>query len=86
MKKIITMVAVAAASLALASQAHAQFGVIAGLTTSKTSMESAVNDVKNIALYHAGLTCKVDLGVGFAIQPSVIYRAADGFSLKMTHI
>ena len=74
MKRIITLAVVAAASLVLASQARAQFGVIAGLTSSKATAEEAVNDVKNIALYHAGLTYKVDLGAGFAIQPSVIYQ------------
>lgn len=74
MKKLFTLVAVAAASLVMASQAHAQFGIVAGLTSSKTDVSSAVNDVKNIALYHAGLTYKFDLGAGFAIQPAVIYQ------------
>lgn len=74
MKKIITLVAVAAASLVMASKAHAQFGIIAGLTSSRVNASEAVNDVKNIVLYHAGLTYKVDLGAGFAIQPSAIYQ------------
>jgi hypothetical protein len=74
MKKIFAIVAVAAASLVLASQAHAQFGVIAGLTSSKTNAVDAAKDVKNIALYHAGLTYKFNLGAGFAIQPSIIYQ------------
>ena len=74
MKKIIAIVAVAAASLFLASKAHAQFGVIAGLTSSKINLSEAAGDVKNIALYHAGLTYKFDLGAGFAIQPSAIYQ------------
>ena len=74
MKRILTLVAVAAASMILAAQAHAQFGIIAGLTSSKANAEEAIKDVKNIALYHAGLTYKIDLGAGFAIQPSVIYQ------------
>ena len=74
MKKILTLVAVAAASLVMASKAHAQFGVIAGLTSSKINATEAVKDVKNIVLYHAGLTYKFDLGAGFAIQPSAIYQ------------
>ena len=74
MKRIITLMAIAAASLFLASKAHAQFGVIAGLTSSKVNASEAVGDVKNIALYHAGLTYKFDLGAGFALQPSVIYQ------------
>ena len=68
MKKIITLVAVAAASLIMASKAHAQFGIIAGLTSSKVDATEAVKDVKGIVLYHAGLTYKIDLGAGFALQ------------------
>ena len=74
MKRIITLVAVAAASLLMASQAHAQFGIIGGITSSKTDMSAAVDDVSNIALYHAGITSKANLGLGFAIQPSLIYQ------------
>ena len=74
MKRIITLVAVAAASLLVAAQAHAQFGIVAGLTSSNAKADEAVKDVKNIALYHAGLTYKIDLGAGFAIQPAVIYQ------------
>ena len=74
MRRIIILVAVAAASLLTASRAHAQLGVVGGLTSSKTDLESAVGDVKNISLYHAGLTYKFDLGAGFAIQPSVLYQ------------
>jgi hypothetical protein len=74
MKRIITLVAVAAASLVMAAYAQAQPGFIAGLTSSKSDMSSAVDDAENIALYHAGLTYKIDLGAGFAIQPSLIYQ------------
>lgn len=74
MKKIVTLVAVAVASLVMASKAHAQFGVVAGLTSSKVNATEAVKDVKNIVLYHAGLTYKADLGAGFAFQPSLIYQ------------
>ena len=72
MKRIITFVAIAAASLVMASKAHAQFGVIAGLTTSKVSAE--IKDIKNSTLFHAGVTYKFDLGAGFALQPSIIYQ------------
>ena len=74
MKKILILVAAATASLVFASKAHAQFGVIAGLTSSKVNATEAVKDAKNIVLYHAGLTYKFDLGAGFAIQPSAIYQ------------
>ena len=71
MKRIVTFVAIVAASLFLASKAQAQPGIIAGLTSSKSDMASAVDNAKSIALYHAGLTYKIDLGAGFAIQPSL---------------
>ena len=73
MKKIFTLVAVAAASLFVASQAHAQFGIVGGLTSSKATADSYQN-IKNISLYHAGLTYKIDLGAGFALQPSLVYQ------------
>ena len=73
MKKFYALLATVVASLSLAYSAHAQFGIVAGLTTSKADASSSI-DVKNISLYHAGLTYKFDLGAGFAIQPAVIYQ------------
>ena len=73
MKRILALVAVAATSLVLAFQAHAQLGIVAGITSSKTDM-STTAEVKDIALYHAGLLCKFDLGAGFALQPGVLYQ------------
>ena len=73
MKRIITLVAVAAASLLMAARAHAQCGIVGGITSSTTDMTTA-EDVKSMSLYHAGVTYKVDLGAGFAIQPSVLYQ------------
>ena len=73
MKRIITLVAVAAASLLMAARAHAQFGIVGGITSSKTELTTA-EDVKSMSLYHAGLTYKINLGAGFAIQPSVLYQ------------
>ena len=73
MKRIITLVAVAAASLLMAARAHAQFGIVGGITSSTTEMTTS-EDVKAMSLYHAGLTYKINLGAGFAIQPSVLYQ------------
>ena len=73
MKRVITLVAVAAASLLMAARAHAQFGIVGGITSSTTDMTTA-EDVKSMSLYHAGLTYKFNLGAGFAIQPSVLYQ------------
>ena len=70
MKKLLTIFALFA-SMAVAS---AQIGIIGGLTSSKANLTNAAKDVKNVALYHAGLTYKIDLGAGFAVQPSLIYQ------------
>ena len=69
MKKLIVIVA----SLLVAVSAHAQLGVVAGITSSKTDLKTAKEDVKNISLYHVGLTYKMDLGL-LAVQPSIIYN------------
>ena len=54
----------------LAAGAHAQFGFLVGLTSSSVKMASS----DAISLYHAGLTYKIDLPSGFAIQPAVLYQ------------
>ena len=69
MKKLIVIVA----SLLVAVSAHAQLGVVAGVTSSKTDLKSAKEDINNISLYHVGLTYKMDLGL-VAIQPSILYN------------
>ncbi|MCR4860887.1 MAG: PorT family protein [Bacteroidales bacterium] len=70
MKKFIVIIA----SLLVAVSAHAQFGVIAGITSSSSDLETAIGDVKNISQYHAGITYKIGFGNFFAIQPSLIYN------------
>ena len=70
MKRILSLVAAAAASLILAVGAHAQFGFVLGLTSSSVRM--AKSDA--VSLYHAGFTAKIPLGAGFAIQPSLLYQ------------
>ena len=70
MKKFIVIVA----SLLIAASAHAQLGVVAGITSSKATIDAALSDVQNITQYHVGLTYKISLGGIFAIQPSLIYN------------
>lgn len=70
MKKIIII----AATLLAAWSANAQVGIIAGLTSSASDIESAAADVKNINQYHVGLTYKLGIGNLLAIQPSLIYN------------
>lgn len=69
MKKIITLLA----ALTVATSAFAQFGIVAGLTSSATDLKTAWADVKNVNQYHVGLTFKADLGL-VAIQPSLVYN------------
>lgn len=69
MKKLLVIVA----SLLIAVSAHAQLGVVAGITSSKATIDAALSDVQNITQYHVGLTYKIDLGI-IAIQPSLIYN------------
>ena len=73
MKRILSLLAVAAVSLVLAAGARAQLGIVAGLTSSSTMMNTS-EDVKAISLYHAGVTYKVNFGYGFSVQPSVLYQ------------
>lgn len=70
MKKLIVIVA----TLLIAVSAHAQFGVIAGITSSKNNIGEAAKDVQNVTQYHVGLTYKLGIGNIFAIQPSIIYN------------
>ena len=70
MKKILTLLV---AVLATASVAHAQFGIIGGFTSSKTSIDTKniSENFKGVSLFHAGIAYKVKLPLGFAIQPAL---------------
>ncbi len=77
MKKILAIITIAFAMLATSFSADAQFsrvrfGVAGGFTSSSTNIKNF--DTKSVSLYHAGITCKVPLFLGFAIQPSVLYQ------------
>ena len=70
MTRILSLVAAVAVSLLVATEASAQFGVVFGLTSSSVKMSEA----DAISLYHAGFTGKINLGAGFALQPSLLYQ------------
>ena len=70
MKRILSLLAVAAVSLLVSVEANAQFGFLVGLTSS--SVRLAKSDA--VSLYHAGVTAKIPVGSGFAIQPSLLYQ------------
>ena len=69
MKKLIVIVA----SLLVAVSAHAQLGVMAGITSSKADLKEAYADVKNATSYHVGIAYKMDLGL-IKVQPAIIYN------------
>lgn len=70
MKKAI----VAIAALFLAISAHAQFGIMGGLTSSSGNVESAIANAKSISQYHVGITYKLGIGNLLAIQPALLYN------------
>ncbi|MGM9787639.1 MAG: porin family protein [Candidatus Cryptobacteroides sp.] len=73
MKKLI----LAAAALLLAVSAHAQLGIVAGVTSSQTELDAAYKDIAetmNVDQYHAGLVYNIDLFLGLSIQPGIIYN------------
>lgn len=70
MKKII----VALVALCFAFSANAQVGIIAGITSSTSDIESAVADIQNVNQYHAGIAYKLGIGNLLTIQPALIYN------------
>ncbi len=70
MKKLLVVIA----SLLIAVSAHAQFGIVAGITSAKNNLEEATKDITNVTQYHVGITYKIPLGRILAIQPSIIYN------------
>lgn len=70
MKKFI----IAIAAIFVAYSAQAQIGVMAGLTSSKTDLETAVADVENINQYHIGIAYKFGLGNLVTLQPAILYN------------
>lgn len=83
MKKLIAIIAVAVASTMVA---HAQFGIIAGVTSSTTEInsENIEANMQGIDQYHVGVAVKLPLPLGFAIQPELIYQIK-GADLKETY-
>ncbi len=77
MKKILTSIAVVLALL-VTVDANAQFGIIGGFTSSKTSVDKDLSGyAKSTSLYHAGIAYRADMGL-IAIQPSLTYQMKGG--------
>lgn len=74
MKKylVIMLVSVMMMAGALSSVAQSRYGVIGGMTFS-TSKFKEINRA-SMTQWHAGLTYKLDLPLGFSVQPSLVYH------------
>lgn len=71
MKKLILV----AAAMLVGCYAYAQkIGVIGGLTSTNSNIVSAAKEVKDITQFHLGVTARVKLPLGFAVQPSLQYN------------
>lgn len=75
MKKLLALIIVAIAALLCAGHVSAQhnFGVMGGVTFSYSNVKE-LNDGP-LTQYHAGLTYRARLPMGFSIQPSLLYHA-----------
>lgn len=73
MKKLLALVAVLFASATLA---HAQFGILAGINFSNTNLSATEmwEQAKTVTLFHVGAAYKINMGMGFAIQPALTYE------------
>ena len=73
MKRILTVIALMVVS---ATMAHAQLGIIGGVTLSDTNLDTKniMENAKNVNLYHVGVAYKADMGMGFALQPALSYQ------------
>lgn len=74
MKRFLTFVfsAVLLSAVAAESFAQSRFGVIGGVNFSTSKLKEL--NRSTMTQYHAGFTCKLDLPLGFSLQPSLIYN------------
>jgi len=82
MKRLLLTVLAIGAMLLCADKASAQvegLGIIGGFTSSSSNVEALTPE--SISEYHAGLTFKYNVGLGLAIQPSIVYQVK-GTDLK----
>ena len=71
MKKLFV---IAALFVSMAAANAQQFGVIGGLNLTKMDGTANSADDKAMTLFNAGVLYKIDLGAGFAVQPTLTYQ------------
>ena len=69
MKKLLVVIA----ALCIAASAHAQIGLMAGVTSSESNIKDAAANIGDVTQYHVGVALKLNLGL-IAIQPSILYN------------
>ena len=74
MKKLYALLASVLLCFVVVNTASAQvnFGVLGGASFSSAKPEDW--KVTNLVQYHAGITCCINLPLGFAVQPEVLYH------------
>jgi len=70
MKKLFVLVA----AILIAESADAKFGIIGGLTSSKSDYKEAWADRKNVNQFHLGVAYNFHLVGGLALQPAIEYN------------
>lgn len=69
--------AIALVALFAAVSAHAQLGVVAGVTSTSTKLDEAYKDIaetQSVTQYHAGVVLNLNLPLGFSVQPGIVYN------------
>ena len=61
-------------ALALAVNANAKFGIIGGVTSTRSNLSAAMEDIRNLTQFHVGVAYKIPFGSSFAIQPAIQYN------------
>lgn len=72
MKKIISIIAAALVLLCADASAQTRWGVTGGLNFNTSTFTDV--QVKAKAGWNAGITCLVDLPLGFSLQPTLLYH------------
>ncbi len=72
MKRILISAIAAILMCSVGASAQTRWGVTGGMNFSTSKFKEL--DVKASAGWHAGLSCLIDLPIGFSIQPSLVYN------------
>lgn len=69
---VVLMTSLSATSAFAGGYGSSRMGIMAGITSSTANLRAF--DSKNVSMYHVGLTGELPLGLGFSIQPSLLYQ------------